>query len=315
MRGRSSDLRGEKAGLGLTVRRKIDLKDFYATITRSLLNKIYKQKKDTIMTSPRNREYFFRFWKRPSLSPSSASSSLCNAVYKREIQVPHVFRRLILEGIILPVLIPLGNFFFYKKLQPYSLVLSTVALSTSGFIRVFFPEIFIDEIVDVTGSSKKIGVQIGDRLISVNGNSSKSSLKSLRELLDGGKVGEAVRIVVSRKVNENNTSSSSSVLRTFDVIRDYVSMVQVKRRLLSNGIGYLNIKEFSERTFVDTVEAIDLLRSEAKVKNGKLGGIIIDLRGNLGGTLSSALDIAAMFLKRGKILMKVLNILSFILPL
>jgi carboxyl-terminal processing protease len=186
-----------------------------------------------------------------------------------------------------------------------------VVLSTIGFLRVLFPEIFVDEIVDVAGSSKKSGVHIGDRLISVNGNSSKSSLKSLRELLDGGKVGESVKIAVSRKFNENNTSSS--ILLTFDVIRDYVSMVQVKRMLLSNGIGYLNIKEFSERTFVDTVEAIDLLRSEAKLKNDKLSGIIIDLRGNLGGTLSSALDIAAIFLKRGKVLMKVFNILSFFL--
>jgi hypothetical protein len=305
MRGRSSDLRGEKAGLGITVRRKIDLKDFYETITRFLLNKAYKRKDDTLITSPRNREYYFGFCKRPS------SPSLCNSIYKREIHVPHLFRRLIIEGIVLPVLIPLGHFFFYKKLQPYSLVVSTVVLSTIGFLRVLFPEIFVDEIVDVAGSSKKSGVHIGDRLISVNGNSSKSSLKSLRELLDGGKVGESVKIAVSRKFNENNTSSS--ILLTFDVIRDYVSMVQVKRMLLSNGIGYLNIKEFSERTFVDTVEAIDLLRSEAKLKNDKLSGIIIDLRGNLGGTLSSALDIAAIFLKRGKVLMKVFNILSFFL--
>jgi C-terminal processing protease CtpA/Prc len=40
-------------------------------------------------------------------------------------------------------------------------------------------------------------------------------------------------------------------------------------------------------------------------ERSKLQGLIIDLRGNLGGTLPSALDVAALFLKKGKVLLKV----------
>ena len=78
--------------------------------------------------------------------------------------------------------------------------------------------------------------------------------------------------------------------------------------------GYLIIHEFSERTYIDAKSALKTLRAEANNARKSSGdstrpsgmkGLILDLRGNLGGTLPSALDVAALFLKRGTVLLRV----------
>jgi hypothetical protein len=307
MKCRSSDLRGERAGLGLTVRRRIDLKDFTQALIRSVWTKRYKTKQIP-EGSKKTRRSFLEIPRLFSRLFGKRIPDHLNKLpvhYEREIQIPCTLQRLIIEVFVLPILLPVGNFLFLKKSMSPVLI-SAFTLSAIGLGRIIFPEIFVDEVVDVIGPSKLLGINDGDILVSINGNSSKGSLKALRVLLDEGKVGESVRITVRRKLKVENTTSST--LLTYDVVRDFVSLVQVKHALLPHGIGYLSIKEFSERTFVDTVEALKRLHFEAKEKNGKLGGIVIDLRGNLGGTLSSALDIAAIFLTRGKILMKVRDI-------
>jgi carboxyl-terminal processing protease len=187
-------------------------------------------------------------------------------------------------------------------------------MSTIGMGRIFFSEIFVDEIVSVTGPAKAAGIQVGDRLVSLNGSVVRQALSALKTTLDEGVVGETISLTVARRCSSTlkpiNSSISLPVVLDFEIARDFLPVVQVEHRLLPSGVGYLSIKEFSERTYIDTVSALNSLKGEAKDKNCKLGGIIIDLRGNLGGTVTSALDVAALFLRRGKVLLKVKMIKS-----
>ena len=108
-------------------------------------------------------------------------------------------------------------------------------------------------------------------------------------------------------------------------------------------IGYIAIAEFTQRTLFEVEDALESIKSElfsgasdrqhlsdgsktrssSSVRTGSgsksessvggrchLDALIIDLRGNLGGTLPSALDAASLFLPRGKVLLQMKGIAS-----
>ena len=100
----------------------------------------------------------------------------------------------------------------------------------------------------------------------------------------------------------------------------------VQSRLLPSkqgaGLGYLRISEFSERTREEVEEAIATMRRQvferdtygtdtkdtsARPRGGRtaaapLQGLVIDVRGNPGGPIGSAFDVASLFLGSGTIL-------------
>ncbi|MBI2689398.1 MAG: S41 family peptidase [Acidobacteria bacterium] len=67
--------------------------------------------------------------------------------------------------------------------------------------------------------------------------------------------------------------------------------------LLEPGIGYLRVASFDESTARDMKTAID------KLGGTGLKGLVLDLRNNPGGAVSSALDAAALFLQPGQVIL------------
>jgi len=63
---------------------------------------------------------------------------------------------------------------------------------------------------------------------------------------------------------------------------------------LGAGIGYLHVTSFDENTGKDIKAAID------KLGGDKLGGLVLDLRGNPGGVVTAALETASLFLQPGQ---------------
>jgi carboxyl-terminal processing protease len=68
--------------------------------------------------------------------------------------------------------------------------------------------------------------------------------------------------------------------------------------MLEPGYGYLRIASFQADTAADFDRQLDKLREQA---GGKLRGLVIDLRSNPGGLLTSAVQIADSLLEKGKI--------------
>ena len=74
------------------------------------------------------------------------------------------------------------------------------------------------------------------------------------------------------------------------------------------GLGYVAIDEFTDNTFLEVTSALHDLRDAialgAPAGSGAKGldGLVIDLRGNPGGPLGAALDVAALFLPHGTVL-------------
>ena len=99
------------------------------------------------------------------------------------------------------------------------------------------------------------------------------------------------------------------VILDVDVVRESVFSQKVSSVVLPSsqgqGIGYLAIKEFTQRTLLEVNEAIaELKRSIVEQQGKNMEALVIDLRGNLGGPLPPALDVAALFLPKGSILIQ-----------
>lgn len=85
----------------------------------------------------------------------------------------------------------------------------------------------------------------------------------------------------------------------FDVtIKRAIIKIQSVRSRLEGKVGYIRVSSFSEQTGPGITEAIEKLQKEA---DGKLQGIVLDLRNNPGGLLSQAIAVSDAFLEKGEI--------------
>lgn len=135
-------------------------------------------------------------------------------------------------------------------------------------------------------------IRTGDQLLKVDGQlTEKQSVNEVANLLRG-ESGQAVKLIVYRP--------STKETREIEVQRESIKVSTVKdAKLLSGGnsseakIGYVRITQFNTTTFVELAEALDDLE-----KRG-MQALVLDLRGNPGGLLESAIEVASQFLPAG----------------
>ena len=129
--------------------------------------------------------------------------------------------------------------------------------------------------------ASKAGVKAGDIIVEIDGISTAGMPldEAVRKLR--GKKGTSVNIMLQREGVEN------PILTT--VVRDIIKIKSVESELLEEGIGLLRVIEYHGRTNVEVQEALKQLKL-LEVK-----GLVIDLRNNPGGLLSSAIMSSGMF--------------------
>ncbi|MFN3504893.1 MAG: S41 family peptidase [Caldimicrobium sp.] len=133
----------------------------------------------------------------------------------------------------------------------------------------------------------KAGLKPGDKILKIDDKSTK-----------GMKVNEAVKLLRGPK----GTSVKLTILRNekdiieVTLIRDVIPIRSVKAKIIEPGYGYIRISQFQEKTHQELVQALKDLE-----KNENLKGLIIDLRNNPGGLLSSAVEVSDEFLENGTI--------------
>ena len=137
----------------------------------------------------------------------------------------------------------------------------------------------------------RAGILAGDLIISVDGTD--TSEITMEEVLGKlrGKVGEKVDLVIRRGKNMEFPVT---------LVRDYIEVPTVKYgtivppSLASAKYGYIRIIEFTPNTAERVQEALDSF--------GKtIGALIIDLRNNPGGLITSVADVADKFIDEGPI--------------
>lgn len=135
----------------------------------------------------------------------------------------------------------------------------------------------------------KGGLRAGDRLLKVDTvDVSKFTVDKVSKLLRGRPDTQA-RIRVQRPYVQDS-------ILNFTVTRAKIRNSSVPYAgVLPDSIGYIRITQFIEDTGKDVRAALDSFHAEAP----GLKGVIIDLRGNGGGLLEQAVDVASNFVPKG----------------
>jgi carboxyl-terminal processing protease len=134
----------------------------------------------------------------------------------------------------------------------------------------------------------RAGLNTGDRIIKIDGLSTKDmqladAVKRMR-----GKPGTKVTISV---VREGWTEPHD-----FDIVREQIRVQSVRSHELGDGIAYIKLRQFQEQSPHD-IEAV----LEKFAKNGAMKALILDLRNNPGGLLTAAVEISEKFVEDGKL--------------
>jgi carboxyl-terminal processing protease len=152
-----------------------------------------------------------------------------------------------------------------------------------GFIKVITP-------IDDT-PAKRSGIHTGDLIIRIDDTSVK---------------GMSLSAAVKKMRGKPNTSIILTVIRDgirkplkFKLMREVIQVKSVRSRLLEPGFAYLRITRFQSKTAQNLQQELQVLAQ--KNQNNPLKGLILDLRNNPGGVLSSAVDVADSFLESGVI--------------
>ncbi len=136
----------------------------------------------------------------------------------------------------------------------------------------------------------KAGIKPGDKVVAINGRSTKGfSLVEASSALKG-KNGEKIILSIVRE----NVDKPLEI----GIVRGKVKIKSVKSTELDSGFLYVKVTSFVESTASELERA---LADYKKSRNGNLEGILLDLRRNPGGLLDQAVKVSDLFLKEGVI--------------
>ncbi len=133
--------------------------------------------------------------------------------------------------------------------------------------------------------AKKAGIEAGDVIVSADGTEASSVEFSQLVTLIRGKKGTSVHLKLYR--------STESDYIELDVIRDDVKIPTVSGQMLEDDIGYIIIAEFGSNTAQEFSDAY------AKLEKEGMTSLIVDLRDNPGGMITSVITILDQILPEG----------------
>ena len=152
--------------------------------------------------------------------------------------------------------------------------------------------VYVQSAVDGTPAAR-LGLRYGDRILEVDGKDAREwSSEQVSKNVRGGK-GEPVTIKVDRPGAEQAMN--------FTIIRDSVPLPTIRNAyIIRPGTGYIGLTGGFQRSSDDELR-------EAMKKLGSQGmrQLVLDLRGNPGGLLDQAIDVASEFLPRGLVVVSV----------
>ena len=142
----------------------------------------------------------------------------------------------------------------------------------------------ISGIIDGTPASES-DIRVGDYVVEVDGTDTyEMTLTDVVAMIRGDE-GTKVTLTLNRNGKEVEVT----------VTRQNIETPTVKYELLENDIAYITVTEFDDVTTAQFVEAL----AQMDLDNAK--GLILDLRGNPGGNLSTVVEMCELMLPEGMI--------------
>lgn len=134
--------------------------------------------------------------------------------------------------------------------------------------------------------AEEAGITAGERIVEVNGEDvGEATIEELVALVSG-EAGTEVTLTLD---------GGERGRYTVTVTRAEIDLPNVESRLLDDGAGYVRLVQFTDDVGQDVREAVaDLGEQGAE-------GYVLDLRGNPGGLLDEAIDVASVFIEDGPV--------------
>ena len=177
---------------------------------------------------------------------------------------------------------------YYDKEETKAL-LETTSGEFSGIGATMSKNINSGEITVVNvyedSPADKAGLKAGDILYQVDGKDAE---------------GQELDTVVSWIKGEKGTDVAIKVMRAGEAVetvatRDVIQVQTVRYEMKEDSIGYIMVSEFDDVTYDQFKEALDDLEAQG------MQGLVIDLRGNPGGNLTTVTDMLKILLPEGTI--------------
>jgi len=141
------------------------------------------------------------------------------------------------------------------------------------------------------GPSEKVGLMPGDRIVEIDDSAFVGKIVTNHESMKRlkGPKGSEVKLGIFRH-------GEKEILH-FTIIRGDIPNKSIKASYMMNEkFGYINIERFSETTYPEMLIAL------AKLHQEECQGIIVDLRGNTGGYMETAIKMVNEFLPKEKLI-------------
>ncbi|MCH8279683.1 MAG: S41 family peptidase [Chloroflexi bacterium] len=139
--------------------------------------------------------------------------------------------------------------------------------------------------------AEKSGIRPGDVILRIQGESAEGI--SLMEAVSRirGKKGTTVELLILHLDNAEPV--------TILVVRGVIPLTSVRFMMLDDNIGHLRLFNFAATTNDDLLKALDTFNESGGT------GIVVDLRNNPGGLLSSVVDVGSQFIEDGLVLYQI----------
>lgn len=152
-----------------------------------------------------------------------------------------------------------------------------------------------DTIIVITtipgGPSERVGLLAGDRIVAIN----DSIVAGKR--IDQEDVVKMLKGPTGTRVNVGIVRDGLDDIINFEITRDKIPIYSIDVSfMVVDNVGYIKIARFARTTYREFLEAVDKLQAAGMEK------LIIDLRGNNGGYMDAATNIANEFLPEGKLI-------------
>lgn len=206
--------------------------------------------------------------------------------------VEKVSPKQLLEGATSGLLRSLGD--------PYSKYLSEEMYSqfkknvTGEYVGVGIEVSQRDEVLTIiaplnNSPAQKAGILPGDIIIQINDTPVKKDNFSTITSEIGGPKGSKVKLLIKR------TGFIEPI--EFELKRNIVKVNSIESGIIKEtNIGYIKISHFYSQTPNEMKQALDIF------KKSQINSIIIDLRGNPGGDMNSAIKLSDIFLEKNKVI-------------
>jgi len=145
-------------------------------------------------------------------------------------------------------------------------------------------------VAPITGSpAEAAGIRAKDIIIGIDGKTTSGMTASQAVLKIRGKKGTKVELTVVRDAKEQ---------LNFTITRDEIHVPTATSKILEGTIGYLRVSQFSDDTDELAAKAAQSFR-DAGVKQ-----VVLDLRDNPGGEVTSAVGLCSLWLQRGQVVVQ-----------